>query len=145
MEKLKRGNDRRAKSALTRLLGIRQINFRVWDRKKEKMVEAKTFTNSTQSSGSRHIIMQFTGIEDDNGNEIYEGDIVKVGDPQEPEHCTTHIVIWGGEYYPAFTLKPGLETTENVFSYLQLAADSYEQFWIAGNAFENPELLDECT
>lgn len=51
---------------------MREIKFRGWNRK-EKEMEFDTNHYSLD-----HEIMQYTGIKDDEANEIYEGDIVKM-------------------------------------------------------------------
>ena len=47
----------------------REIKFRVWDTATKTMHPTKEF--------SQKDIMQYTGLKDCNGKEIYEGDIVK--------------------------------------------------------------------
>lgn len=69
-------------------------------------------------------IMQYTGITDKNGQEIYEGDILK-WDPKE----------WGSEYS---------EVVEWDFELLNARQNDWPQFCeVIGNIHENPELLKE--
>ncbi len=91
-------------------------------------------------------LMQFTGLKDKNGKEIYEGDILKVIYTYDDEESIHH-VIWGlrivNNYqvnYPAFCLSPNLGEEVNCFS---LLFDSGEYLVeVIGNIHENPELLE---
>lgn len=70
---------------------MREIKFRVWDIKGNRWVEKDSFLVSPQYGGimpwfdnnevgtslSDVELMQYTGLKDKNGKEIYEGDIVK--------------------------------------------------------------------
>jgi len=53
---------------------MREIKFRAWDKDLHKMYNKWTVIPDDDRS---HILMQYTGLKDKNGKEIYEGDIVK--------------------------------------------------------------------
>lgn len=65
---------------------MREIKFRAWDTKEEYMYGCPTIqacaypdgrvSYTTMAFGQRRILMQYTGLKDKNGIEIYEGDIV---------------------------------------------------------------------
>lgn len=84
---------------------------------------------------------QFTGLNDKNGKNIYEGDIVCVSDVYE-DVCYVDAVIWGGkDDYPAFDLKNhAVEYDSNALS--SIFNGDFEIIEVIGNVHTNPELLE---
>ena len=105
----------------------REIKFRAWDREIKKMT--KPFSPwqmadalSIRLFDGRMIPMQYTGLKDKNGKEIYEGDIVSNNLKEQG------IVKWEGI---------GFDWGDD-FSKGKGDTDEIE---VIGNIYENPELL----
>lgn len=107
---------------------MREIKFRAWDAEHKKMrghtdpqtIQAVIFGNDY---GGRIEIMQYTGLKDKNGKEIYEGDIAILPDrwPKFPVRYIDGMFCLEGTSWPLH--------------------EYYEECEIIGNIYENPELL----
>ena len=88
--------------------------------------------------GKEWELMQYTGLLDKNGKEIYEGDIVKVQEFDDDYDATNHVVEYCGDRnYLAFDIK-GWDGDANGLS----EAQGYPfECVVIGNIYENPELL----
>ena len=122
----------------------REIKFRAWD--KSDMIYNVAVKNSLAYSHNEHLtvengepsykIMQFTGILDKNGNEIYEGDILHLvyrkGDEQE-DYINPADVIFNDVRWQIRCLK-------EMDHGLPLNWGGYESIEVIGNIHQNPEL-----
>jgi len=113
----------------------RKIKFRAWNKHNNEMYSTCSMLSnfnpedcSYSSETTRCIYMQFTGLLDKNGKEIYEGDIVNLSS-WEP---SVYQIAWDrGAFYLA---KANLEEVGDI-----KYAEGGE---IIGNIYENPELLE---
>lgn len=122
-------------------MNTRQIKFRAWNKEKYKMYKCVS-VNLNQSCcvditidkveaeeycrAKNIILMQFTGLLDKNGKEIYEGDIVNLEDSQYKALPNgNYKVYWSNSGFMPF----------RSFGYI------VENSEIIGNIYENPELF----
>lgn len=128
----------------------REIKFRAWDKDRQKMfyiltdihalitgeiTRVKWCTSEIDEGWCTNFdLMQYTGLKDKNGNEIYEGDILQDTYP--------HL---GEKYYVYF--EEGLFRIMRSFDNTDLTHKIKNEFNpnIIGNIYENPVILDETT
>ena len=120
---------------------MRQIKFRAWDEKRNEMLPWKgvqhmvMYTLDGEDIGKEpnpYTFMQYTGLKDKNGKEIYEGDILSYKRAKKPMIAR---VIWSKHH-------------------AQFEADNKEHFslygllfsaecGVVGNIYESSELLED--
>jgi len=120
----------------------REIKFRAWDKDAEQMlaVDAIALAENvfewgagiTDQHNDFHSmadieLMQFTGFHDENGVEIYEGDIIDFDRREWGGDDNIHKVSWDAQ--------------EGAWSWGGGSSSDMEWRTVIGNVFENPELL----
>jgi len=129
----------------------REIKFRVWNKKEKKWMFGYDYPNlggfsllgevvmmgelsSVPISELQNLeVMQYTGLKDKNGVEIYEGDIMK------DENGVIFKIFWSDDFYlPGFAKEPIIPPN--------LSAIGIGENWeVIGNIYQNPELLTPQT
>jgi uncharacterized phage protein (TIGR01671 family) len=142
---------------------MREIKFRAWDLVTKTMKEVRgifyfrgdelKMVNITENR--RFEFMQFTGLKDSKGKEIYEGDIVRFYeqgyDPNEPdeeriEPETTTVLIYWNENGKCLAIDWDYEDSRFApvgWGYEWILNSEFDYHEVIGNIYENPELLKE--
>lgn len=127
---------------------MREVKYRLWCKERQEMIDIRkmyfedgkltaiscvdhdsNFEYFTEDND--HVLMQYTGLKDKNGREIYEGDILHIKTKKGYEHIGNIGVIRMS--HTAYVV--GTSTGE----YLVVYCDELE---VIGNIYENPEILE---
>jgi len=153
----------------------REIKFRAWDNEKSQMIWGNNGLYMFLGSGligwnfgyeyndigsytmqDKYILMQYTGLKDKNGKEIYEGDIVKwkTAEQKTPDDYFDELgyvnyfdggFLAGSNNLTRWNTDQGLLVINRYrFPGSIVSGDLFYQNWdieIIGNIYENPELI----
>lgn len=133
----------------------REIKFRAWDKETKKMhyqlVKPRTDKNTRDEliiqfdctgysarTESKFIgsdcLMQYTGLKDKNGREIFEGDVVKI--MQKTETLLDKVIY--DNHLCGFRFEGSVNDYCDFCDWLREGAE----FEVIGNIYENPKLLN---
>lgn len=139
---------------------MRELKFRVWDKERKEIFVAQSINRSGCATillknqdililPKKQIeIMQYTGLKDKNGKEIYEGYIVErrklisaremavPGWGKDHTEIRRAVIVYKHGMFYGRSITAGINTN---YSWDELEAD----FEIIGNIHENTELLEE--
>lgn len=127
----------------------REIKFRIWNKVDKVMLLPESQCDLILSLGGylysrfdkewetmdNYVVMQYIGLEDKNGSNIYDGDIIEIRHPYK-DRMFSGVVSWEGymwsckEFY--FT---HFDVPSEIFS------EGTEYIEIIGNIYENTELI----
>ena len=114
---------------------MREIKFRVWDKEKQIMLHAFPFDITFELQNEPYVAMQYTGLKDKNGKEIFENDIL-----EHPEYGNCKVIYRYGGFGIEAKTSSWINTGFHSFS--TWSAD-YKHCEVLGNLYENPNLLSQ--
>lgn len=125
-----------------------EIKFRAWDKENEVMIYPKgvlfdgrvvNFSCGMLEPFEGYELMQYTGLKDKNGKEIYEGDILH--ESVSTSGILRNVIVYG---HGGFEHKWLVERTANIRGKKQepMFRNTSIIFEVIGNIYENPELLE---
>lgn len=128
-----------------------RLKFRAWDKNKQKMYttseliiwDNKVYANDTRDLTHKILngwvidedyLMQSTGIFDDNGVEIFEGDILELKDGDKVIGIAK--LVWNK--WQATLVVEAINDVEDATAFSEFVGSCR----VIGNIYENPELLE---
>lgn len=127
---------------------MRETEYRAWDKETKKIYKVRDLTFDSHGKlykisvfvndyfyqwhdSERYILMQYTGLKDKNGKEIYEGDIV--------HYCSEDIDVISEIGFDESLLAYAMYSWEGnyIFGY-----EPPSVFEVIGNIYENPNLVE---
>jgi len=124
---------------------MREIKFRAWCKAKKKLYEVYSISkyeivvydtlNEKEYLCEDCVLLQYTGLKDKNGVEIYEGDVIHAFSVEKPLEVVYRNGAFGyfGVFHNSFESFAGNYNFD--FSKLDIE--------VIGNFYENKELLDD--
>jgi len=121
----------------------RVIKFRAWDASEKEMVcwpslyndPDDWFISLLEGDEPDDVLMQFTGLTDKYGKEIWEGDLVQ-NEFAKKNGAKPYIVVYQA---PSFVMKQSKKA--KFWATFDLAETSRQFEEVIGNIYENPDLL----
>lgn len=130
---------------------MREIKFRAWDKENKAFMPSEGYAicdgdvmglrygNEMEDVLTDQIeLMQYTGLKDMNGRDIYEGDVVQPVRPETLQEINSPLIVETANYVS------GKWIARNVASESYGVEDYYfkNELSVIGNKFQNPELLE---
>ncbi len=117
---------------------MREIKFRLWDPQRKVMTQDGSLITWIRSANIKFcddfvkmkmVFLQFTGRKDNEGKDIYEGDIIEFDKAEWGGEGNIHVVSW--------------DNNDSAWCWGGGASSDMEWRKVIGNIYENPELLNQ--
>ena len=127
----------------------REIKFAFWHKQKKEMWSAQSIDWDARevcnggdiASLNDGVLLQYTGLKDKNGKEIYENDIIRVNDDRDGDR-TYEVIFEKGCYWGNCIYTPRITTPQKTLL-CDLDFFVHQSQEIIGNIYENPELIGD--
>src|SRR5579863_241989 len=127
----------------------RALKFRAWHKTKKQMMffELSELNDSmiTKVEDGWYLedceLMQYTGLHDAKGNEIYEGDILLVGKDKEHRFYPPVFVKWRNDRWVFASPQGGCWSFQDSYFGLDMMIYTENIVHVQGNIYEHPHLL----
>lgn len=132
---------------------MREIKFRAWNKEENIMCYENEDFDADYWDGhyeshlevinnslkvDRYIFMQYTGLKDKNGKEIYEGDVLQDKD------CIYKVIFEYGSFDgKIIEVLRNVGTQKEMTYQLSFIISDNDNIKVMGNIYENPELLED--
>jgi hypothetical protein len=114
----------------------REIKFRAWNKLERNMVDCMTWTmrHVVTNDENDFDLMQYTGLKDKNGKDIYEGDVLK-----------SSYYLYYVKWLNGRVVIMHADRKDSVAAILDIALVDGMEMSVVGNIYENPKLLKQFT
>ena len=136
---------------------MREYKFRAWDVENKEMLDiedlhwddctgefsVRTTMYSDYFDTEDMILMQYTGLKDKNGKEIYEGDILKIPEWLLQDNQELCVCVYAEEHQASDIIGFGLYIKDGYSGEYKIIvpSDEWDEFEVIGNIYDDPELL----
>jgi len=122
---------------------MREIKFKIWYQKTKEMsvsINVWNLPDIDMVMLNKPILLQYTGLKDKNGIDIYEGDIMRIKEHKVTKHETGRVITIP-EQLAVVVFKDTEFRAENKKRIFPLNFTHTEE--VIGNIYENPELISK--